>query len=107
MIDNYLLKVKQTSNSRKKTTIKKIRTANQPKLKGIQSEMTGMTKTTVTTTRGGAASTGSSMVNERTTITTDTAKTAQKETPTTVSAKNDKIVETIMIRRNDGTGSKN
>ena len=65
-----------------------------------------MTKTTVTTTRG-AASTGSSTVNKRTTITTDTAKTAQKETPTTVSVKNDNIVETIMIRRNDGTGTKN
>jgi hypothetical protein len=68
--------------------------------------MTGMEETIVTTTRGEADSIYSSTVNKRTTATTNSTKTAQKEAPTTISAKNVKVVvETAVKRINDGTGS--
>ena len=72
--------------------------------------MTGMAKTTFTKTRGGAASTGSSTVNERTTTTTDTEKIAQKETPTTISAKITKLLKLLwkeeMIKKKKKTKTK-
>jgi hypothetical protein len=88
----------------KKTTITTSGTANQPKLRGNKSEMTGMKKTTVTTATTSPQK-GSATVNKRTTTTT-TTKTTQRGAPTTATGGKEKITETTVKRRNEGTGSK-
>ena len=89
----------------KKTTITTGGTANQPKLRGNKSEMTGMKKTTVTTAST-APQKGSSTVNKRTTTTTTTTKTTQRGAPTTATGGKEKVTETTVKRRNEGTASK-
>ena len=85
----------------KKTTVTTGGTANQPRLRGNKSEVTGMKKTTVTT----GPQQGSTTVNKRTTTTTTTTKT-QRGNPTSATGGKEKITETTVKRRNEGTTSK-
>ena len=87
----------------KKTTVTTGGTANQPRLRGNKSEVTGMKKTTVTTATT-APQKGSSTVSKKTTTTT-TTKTTQKA-PTTATGGKEKVTETTVKRRNEGTASK-
>ena len=85
----------------KKTTVTTGGTANQPRIRGNKSEVTGMKKTTVTT----GPQQGSTTVNKRTTTTTTTTKT-QRGNPTSATGGKEKITETTVKRRNEGTTSK-
>lgn len=88
----------------KKTTVTTGGTASQPRLRGNKSEVTEIKKTSIT--KGSTVpNTGSSTVNKRTTTTTTTTKT-QRGNPTTATGGKEKITETTVKRRNEGTTSK-
>ena len=83
----------------KTTTTRTTGTANPGALRGNKSAVT-LKKTTIT---GSAPKpSGGSTVSKRTTTTTNTTRNA----PTSSTAKNEKITETTIKRRNDGTGGK-
>ena len=83
----------------KTTTTRTTGTANPGALRGNKSSVT-LKKTTIT---GSAPKpSGGSTVSKRTTTTTNATRNA----PTTSTAKNEKITETTIKRRNDGTGGK-
>ena len=76
-----------------------------PKLRANKSEARMVTKTKIESTTGGPQKTETTTTNKRTTTTTTTTKTETTKPAQQVSAKAEKITETAMKRRNEGTGS--
>ena len=75
-----------------------------PKLKANKSESRLVTKTKIESTSG-PQTTESTTTKTRTTKTTTTTKTESSKPAQSVTAKAEKITETTMKRRNEGTGS--